>query len=212
MKRTLVLLTAACLAATAAHGAGAATKAPKPVTATYYFHGVNALGNQDQAGLPGSLMTADKKKPTGTSDKNFVFYGLGASPNTQCAGNSLFPNWIAPATGNLTGTAKVTIFGQGSGVVKVQIFADVEAQACNEAYPTPLGEVSVTLPAAPGPVTVSIPIAKFGKSPGKVSSSFTVQLLPTLVPPSVQRAIYDSAASPSSVTVTCIPKVGKKTC
>jgi hypothetical protein len=212
MKRTLVLLTAVCVAAGLTQAATAAAPKPKPVTATYYFHSASALGNQDQSPVNGGLMSADKKKPTGTSDKNFVFYGLGASPNTQCAGNSLFPNWVAPATGNLTGTAKVTIYGQGSGVVKVQIFADVEAQACNDAYPTPLAEASVTLPAAPGPVTVSLPIAKFGKSPGKVSSSFTVQLLPTLVPPSVQRAIYDSVASPSSVTVTCIPKPGKKTC
>ena len=207
---TSLLVAAVALGGAQQAVAGKKPAAPKPVTTTYYLHGSNTIGNADQE--PSGLMSMDKNKPTGSQDKSFLFYGLGASPNTTCAGNALFPNWVGSATGNLTGTAKVSLYLQGSAAVKVQLFGDVEAQACNDAYPTPLGETTVPAPAAPGLVTVTIPIAKVGKSPGKVTSSFTLQLQPVLVPPSAYRAIYDSTASPASITWSCLPKPGKKTC
>lgn len=217
MKRTLALLTVAALSASLAGTSVAAVKKPappKPVKLTYYFHGTSALGNQEQAGLPGPLMKMDATKPTGTQDKTFVVYGLGVTPNSDCAGNSLYPNWVGAASGTATGTATVSFYAAGTPTSQavVRLFADTEAQACNDAYPTPLGEATVTLPASPGLVTVQIPITKTGKNPGKLSSSFTVQLSVPLVAPQGAMIRYDSTTSPSSVTITCIPKVGKKTC
>lgn len=216
MKRTLALLTVTALSASLVGTSVAAVKKPappKPVKLTYYFHGTNTVGNQDQALVGGTgLMKMDTVKPTGTQDKSFIFYGAGTSPNASCAGNSLFPNWVGAASGTATGTATVTFYGQGSGTAKVQLFADTEAQACNDAYPTPLGETTVAMPASAGLITVQIPITKAGKTPGKLASSFTVQIQAVQPVPSVNRAIYDSAASASSVTITCIPKIGKKTC
>lgn len=216
MKRTLALLTVAALSASLAGTSVAAVKKPappKPVTLTYYFHGTNTLGNQDQALVGGTgLMKMDAIKPTGSGDKSFVFYAAATSPNSKCAGNSLFPNWVGAASGTATGVATVTFFAQGSGSANVQLFADTDGQACNDAYPTPLGEATVALPPSAGLVTVKIPIAKVGKTPGKLSSSFTVQIQAVQPVPSVNRVLYDSTTSPSSVTITCIPKVGKKTC
>lgn len=214
MKRTLALLAAATLTASLAGTSVAAVKKPappKPVKITYYFHGTNTAGEADQALVGGTgLMKMDATKPSGAQEKTFGVTNYGGGPNTKCAGNSLFPNWVGAGSGNLTGTASVTLFsyGMATSAVKVQIFGDTEAQACNEAYPTPLGETTVTLPSGPGSMTVKIPI--IGK--GKISSSFTVQVQPVTVPPHVTRIRYDSAATPSSITVSCLPKVGKKTC
>lgn len=216
MKRTLALLSVAVLTASLAGTSVAAVKKPappKPVKLTYYFHGTNTVGNQDQALAVGTgLMKMDATKPSASGDKSFVFYGAGTSPNPNCAGNSLFPNWVGAASGTATGVATVTFYAQGSGTAKVQLFADTEAQACNDAYPVPLGEATIALPASAGKLTVQIPIIKTGKNPGKLASSFTVQLQAVLPVPSVNRVLYDSTASPSSVTITCIPKAGKKTC
>lgn len=216
MKRTLALLAAVSLSASLAGTSVAAVKKPappKPVKLTYYFHGTNTLGNQDQALAVGTgLMKMDAVKPTGSQDKSFVFYGAGTSPNAKCAGNSLFPNWVGAASGTATGVATVTFYAQGSGTAVVQLFSDTDAQACNDAYPTPMGEATIALPASPGLVTIQIPITKAGKTPGKMSSSFTVQLQAVQPVPSLNRVIYDSTTSPSSVTITCLPKVGKKTC
>src|SRR5689334_10191145 len=102
MKRslTLSLISLALLGAAVAAPAGAASKPKpaKPVTKTYYFHGSNAFGAVDQNPATGALMGMDATKPTGTSDKTFAFYGVGAggnsSPNASCAGGFLNPNWV----------------------------------------------------------------------------------------------------------------------
>lgn len=217
MKRTLALLAAVSLSASLAGTSVAAVKKPappKPVKLTYYFHGTNAVGNVDQNVANGTLMTMNASKPTGSSDKTFGIFGAGATPNPDCAGSPFYPNWVGAANGTATGTATVSFYAAGTPTSQavVQIFADTEASACNDAYPAPLGETTVTLPASPGLVIVKIPITKSGKNPGKMSSSFTVQIQVPLVAPQGAMVRYDSSTSPSSVTITCLPKVGKKTC
>ena len=215
MKRsTITLLAVVALAVGAAQPASSATK---PVTKTYYFHGTNDNGNQDQNPVNGDLMKMDATKPAGTSDKNFLLIGAAVTPNTKCAGSAVFPNWVGKAAGNITGTMTVSFYARStpSGTAVVQVFADVLGQACKADYPTAIGEATVPITAGPTSVlhTVKIPVS--GK--GKVSGAITVQIKPGsagagLVGPQASGIAYDSTTAPSSITFTCLPKAGKTTC
>lgn len=213
MRRTTVLLAAvALMAAGAGQGAlAAAPKAPKPIKKTFYLHGSSQFGNQDHSLAAGGPLAMDTTKPSGTSDKYFGTYGAVASPNSACAGSPFYPSWNGPVSGKLTGKATVTFYAMSSpgGTAKVQLFADVTESSCNEAYPGPIGEIDVALPASQSPtlVTVSFPVS--GKA--KILSSMMLQIQAG-AGPQMSAVVYDSAASPSSVTFTCVPKTGKKTC
>jgi hypothetical protein len=222
MKRApLALVAVAALTVLSTHQAGAAAKkaAPKPVKQTMWFHGTQQLGNIDQnAGFPGtSFMSMNATKPTGSGDKDILFFGLAATPNTQCAGSSLLPSWSGAASGTLTGTATVSFYARSTpgATAKVQLFNDVEGQLCNADYPAPLGEAVVSLAAGPTATLHTVTFKIQGK--GKVFGSLMVQIVPGsaaagLVGPQLSSVVYDSTASPSSVTFSCIPKAGKKRC
>lgn len=212
MKRTPVLLVAlAVLSAGAGQGAlAASSKAPKTLKKTYYLHGTSQLGNQDYGLAGGEMMPMNATKPSGASDKTFVTYGAVASPNPACAGSPFFANWTGSVSGKLKGTATVKFYAQSTGgTAKVQLFADVTESLCNEAYPGALGELEVALPASPTPqlVTATFPVS----SRTKISSVLTLQIQAG-AGPQVSAFTYDSTVSPASLTFTCVPKTGKKTC
>ena len=211
MKRSVLLLAVAATAV-AAQPSFAAKKAPapKPVTATYYFHGSAAVGNQEVT--TDGVLPMDATKPAGTSDKRFFSVAAGVTPNTQCAASTLLAAWSGAASGTLTGTAKVDFYAAASPAAKavVQIFPDVtEASQCNDAYPVPLAETTIDLKAGPtalNTATLTMP------AKAKVTGSFLVQVNVIVPGPSAHFVAYDSTTSPSAVTFSCLPATGKKTC
>lgn len=212
MKRNaLVLASLGAVVLGLVHPASSATK---PVATTLYLHGTSTSGNQDVF-VDGTPLTLDATKPTASADKDIMFFGAGASPNTDCAGG-LLPYWSGPLKGTLSGKITVNFYARstpGANAV-VQVFKDAGAGGCNEENPGSFAEVTVPLKAG---ATNALHTAVID-IPGKVSvkESFHVEILPgmtaALIGPQVSGVGYDSTVSPSSVSFSCTPATGKKTC
>ena len=216
MKRTLVVaLSLACLTS----GAVTATAAPKPKAAkpvpmTWFFHGTQPAGELENPAITEPVyMTMDATAPTGTSARSAgVTYYVGG-PNTECAGNTLFPVWVGALDGAPTGDATVEFPVQvaGSGSIEIRLFADIFGQACNEAYESPIG--SVVVPVTSGMTSVKAVVKGLNKKKRNISS-LMLQVSPaeTLAAPYVTRIQYDATSAMAKVAFTCQPKVGKKAC
>lgn len=216
MKRsTLTLLAATILAAAATQPAHSATK---PVTSTYYFHGSgngNVSAIQASTGGGGGVLPMDSVKPTATSDSEYGSFGAANNPNHKCYGNPLtmHPTWMGAASGMLTNKVVVSFYARSSpGNATVQLFADAgDSQACNANFPSVVAEATVPLPASPSfqLVTATLTLAK----PVKVKAAFSIQIqTEDVATPQASDIGFDSAASPSGVTWSCIPAAGKKAC
>lgn len=216
MKRILVLAVASGLLATGAVSASAAPKpkAPKPVPMTWFLHGTQPLGELENPDITSpTYMSMDAKAPTGTSARSAgVTYYVGG-PNTECAGNTLFPVWVGALDGAPTGEATVEFPVQvaGSGSIEIRLFADIFGQACNEAYEPPIG--SVVVPVTSGMTSVKAVLKGINKKKRNISS-LMLQVSPaeTLAAPYVTRIQYDATSAMAKVAFTCQPKAGKKVC
>lgn len=217
MKRTIILaVSLSCLAASAVTATAAPkAKASKPVAMTWFFHGSEQFGELENANLleAPEYATMDAKAPTGTSARSAGVTNYTAGPNTNCAGNTLFPIWTGALDGAPTGDATVDLVLQvaGSGNIEVRLFADVFGQACNEAYEQPLG--SATVAVASGQTSAKVVLKGINKKKRNITS-LMVQVSPasSLTPPFITRIQYDAAAAMSKVSFTCLPKAGKKAC
>jgi hypothetical protein len=218
LKRTPVLLAAvALLASGLGHDAMAAAKkkaAPKPVTMTWYLHGDSGNGNADLFQADSPYLAMDATAPTGTSAKEMLFFGAVASPNSACTGGPLLPSWTGAASGMLQGKVDVTFFARstpGNAIVRIFNVAD---GGCNDAYTPPLAEATVALPASPTAAEVKVSLAL--PKPQKLSGAFTLQIVEGTTSgfegPQVSGVSYDSTATPSKITFSCLPKTGKKAC
>lgn len=176
MRRTTLLAAAALCASTLAFAPavddGATTTdetttdeaeaaLPDPVDIEMFLHGdaeVDLVDENAYAGDSSGVLSMDRTAPTGNYEtKQITNYAQG--PNARCAGNGLLPVWAGFAgRGTIVGDATLTFTALGStgGDVVVDVFTDVNAQACNEAYPEPAASTTVTLPAGEGLVTVPI--------------------------------------------------------
>jgi hypothetical protein len=226
-RRTAVLaaLTVATLTALTAQQAGAATKPVKPITSTFYLHGTNTLGEQDHTLLTGSPLPMNKTKPSGSTDKGKLLMDYVAGPNTQCTANGAFAVWVGDTVGTLTGKVTVTFFTQNNpgALVDVRLFVDGDADLCTSdtgtaEYPGATAEkLGYALPATGGKTTLTFPVTAKGKA-AMAHGTLVLEISPTHLPapkgiyPEATRVLYDSTVSPSSVTFTCTPKAGKKTC
>ena len=192
-----------------AFNATTAQAKPKPVTLTHYFHGTQQLGEVGNETDGYGVM--DATAPTGSSARSAGVTNYVGGPNTECAGNALFPVWVGNIDGAPTGDATVELFLQtaGSGSVEVRLFADVTEQACNEDYPTPLGSETFTV--ATGQTSAKVVIKKINPK-GKPVHSLMVQVTPVLGAPYIARVQYDATTAASKITFSCLPKPGKKAC
>ena len=224
MSRRLIALSAvAAISLVGGYDANAG-KAPKPQTITFYAHGTNTIGEQDQTILTGGIQPMNRTKPTGSQDKGKVIEDYVAGPNKQCTANGAFPNWAGDASGTIVGKATVTFFVQNNpgATVDVRLFADGDADACTSStgsadYYAPVAEKSgVALPATGGKVSVTLPVTAKGKA-AVLHSTLVLEILPGDLAagrpgPEAVRVLYDSTASPTAVTFSCLPKPGKKSC
>ena len=183
---------------------------PKPVLVTQYLHGTQDIGEvQGQSEGYGEM---NSTPPTGTSARSYGITNYVGGPNTECAGNSLFPVWVGAIDGTPTGDMKVDLFLQtaGSGSFEVRVFGNVEEQLCNEEYPGVLASETVSFTS--GQDKASVVIKKFNRK-GKSFGSLMIQITPVLAaPPYIARVQYDSTAANSRITFSCLPKAGKKSC
>lgn len=215
MKRFLVLSLALGLVFGSIATADAKKKKAKPIPATFYFHGTEMLGEVDMANNFGvGYNKMDTTEPSGPAPKSMGLVDYVVGPNSDCAGNYLYPVWTGQLAGRIVGELKVTFHSVAAPrSVDVRIWPDIMSQACagndlaEGTYPAPVLEQSVDLPAGPGVTEVVFENVNF-----QVMGSMMVQITPPAGEPLPGRILYDSADYASSVEFTCIPSKGSKTC
>ncbi|HWC15281.1 MAG TPA: thrombospondin type 3 repeat-containing protein [Actinomycetota bacterium] len=165
---------------------------------TLYMDGDNPVGELDQTPGGGYLqLNADP----GSEEKSMMIPNYAAGPNTNCAGNSLFPVFVGEvAAGRVVGDMDVTFPAVGSGGrAEIRLWPDVTSQQCNAAYRPSAGSVQVALPRGEGTVQATIPDLDFA-----VESTVMIQITPVLASgPAYTRALYGTSAS--STTFCLIP-------
>ena len=212
MKRILILGIAAGLSVTGlqAHAAPKAKpKAPKPIPMTFFMHGTDTFGEAGSNLATGEYHLLDKNPSTGSSSKSHQVFNYVGGPNTNCAGNSLFPTFVGELSGDVTGDMTVT-FGALAGPatqVNVQVFQDVEGIACNADFPKVASSLTVDVPMGRGTVTAVLKNLKL-----KSKKTFMVQFAPLPTSAGQARVFFDSTADNSSVAFSCLPRAPKKTC
>ena len=217
MKKSLVLLLILGLVAGALSvPATAAKKKKKPVATTLYLHGNTPIGEVDSVeGLnAGTYMGMDATEPSNPEPSSIGLVGPiagQAGPNTDCAGNQLFPIWTGSLAGKVKGDLKVTFDVVASGgTVDLRIWPDVSSLMCDggldgsaNSYVPPAAQQEVTLPNGPGTVEATFEDVKF-KAVGSLMFQITV-----LETPPYGRVLYNSADFPARLEFTCIPASGK---
>lgn len=215
MRKPVALALTAGLIATSLAAPAFAKKA-KAVPTTLYLHGNEVIGEVENFAVTssGTYFDMNSEEPTGAEPKSKQLTNYVGGPNTQCAGNDLFPVWVGDLTGTVTGDIKVTFHTISSpGSVDVRIWPDVASQLCtNETlgafdYPEPAAEVRVDLPPGPGTVEAVIEGAKF-----KAGSLLMLQLTPVVESPFFGRVLYDSTSYVSKIEFNCIPAKGATSC
>jgi len=179
-------------------------KKPKPVATTVFMEGGASFGEQDQLGDGTFLQLVAAE---GSGEKSMGMPNLVATPNMNCAGNSLWPVFVGAISGRVLGDMKVSFpaFGQG-GEVEVRVWPDIGAQSCNDSYVEPAGFVVVDMPTGEGLVEATIEGLDF-----TAESLMMIQLTPVVqAPPTYGRAFYGTADS--KVEFECLPPKGEKAC
>ncbi len=221
MKKLLVFtVLAALMLAPLSASAG---KKAKPVPTKLFLHGESVVGENDSFSLVAEgYLPMDSKEPSGAEVKSRQITNYMVGPNTQCAGNNLFPVWSGPVSGTIKGDMKLTFSTVGTpGSVVVRVWPDVGSSLCDSAatgtsdYPDPAGEITVDLPPGAGTVEAVMKGVNF-----KAIGSVIVQISPavavdvpdpggSLLSPVLARVLYDTPDFASSLEFTCIPASGK---
>jgi hypothetical protein len=221
MKKLLVLtVLAGLLLAPLSASAG---KKAKPVSTKLFLHGATVIGENDSFSLVAEgYLPMDATEPAGAEPKSRQITNYLIGPNTQCAGNNLFPVWSGPVSGTIKGDMKLTFSTVGTpGSVVVRVWPDVGSSLCDSAatgtseYPDPAGEVTVELPPGEGTVEAVMKGVNF-----KAIGSVIVQISPVVavdVPdpggsvlnPVLARVLYDTPDFASALEFKCIPSSGK---
>lgn len=164
--------------------------------------------------------------PNAAEAKSKFITNFVGGPNTECAGNSMFPVWTGAVSGRVLGDIDVVFHTLGTpGKVDVRVWPDIESLTCNDGlngpqdFPEPAGEAVVDLPAGEAEIRATIEGVDF-----LAEKSLLFQINPTrtadvpvlgtaiIIPPFVSRVFYDATTAPSAVTFTCIPERGTTSC
>ena len=178
-----------------------AKKKRKPVATTLYLEGASTLGEEDQTANGTYLkLQADP----GAGEKSMGLFNLVASPNTQCAGNSLMPVFVGTMAGKVTGDMTISFEASATAAMKaeVRVWPDVAGQACNETYIEPAASTVVDLPAGRGAVEAKLEGLNF-----TAQGVMMIQVTPVLgAPPGYARVWYGTDAA--KVEFLCTPNSG----
>lgn len=212
MRKAALWLLALCLLTGALALPAAAAKkkkkppAPQPVPVVLYMHGTQTLGEADyvEASANGVFMKMDTTE--GSGEKSVQFLNYVAGPNSECAGNSIFPVWIGDVAGTIVGDVKVT-FGTVAtpGDVQVRLWPDQVGQACNADYPVAARDGNVAVGA--GPATTEAVLSGLDFSP---TIKLMLQINAVIGGTVEGRIMYDTADA--KVEFMCIPPAGKTSC
>lgn len=225
MKRSLILFLALGLVA-GSIATAEAKKKPKPVATKLFLHGATVAGENDSFSLVNeAFLPMDATEPTGGEPKSRMITNYLAGPNTQCAGNNLFPVWSGELSGTIKGDVKLTFNAIGTpGDVVVRIWPDIAAGSslCDTSNPVSpadnyvdaAGETVVTLP--PGTGTVEAVMKNVNLT---AMASVVIQLSPavavdvpdpggSVLAPFVSRVLYDSPDFASVLEFSCLPASG----
>lgn len=213
VRRVAALAFAAALVAAPLSPATAGKKKPKPVQTKLFFHGSMPFG-EVEAETNGIFLPMTPAEPSGTEPKSYQVTNYGGGPNTQCAGNSLFPVWVGQAAGKVVGDLTVRLHTISSGgTVDVRVWPDVNSTLCNSAatgtmeYVEPATSATVSLPPGHGALEVSLPNTQF-----TAKALMMIQITPVTVPPFFSRVLYDTADFASQIEFSCVPAAGAKSC
>lgn len=222
MKKLVTLCAMVCLVGSLISPPAAAKKKAAPVVTTLYLHGAQPVGELE-AFVPvvhENLLTMDAT-PATSNEKSKQITNYAAGPNTQCAGNNLFPAWIGEASGRVEGKMKFVFTSIGTpGLVDIKVWADVPGGTgyCNETYVEPNAQaLGVALPAGEADVEATLKGRSFD-----VARTLLVQISPSTIdvagtqrPGSnvfVSRIEYDSESHASGLSFSCVPPTGRKAC
>ena len=222
MKRFLVLLVTVGLVAS--FQPAYAKKKAKPVATKLFLHGATVVGENDSFTLVNeAFLPMDKTEPAGAEPKSRWITNYLGGPNTQCAGNNLFPVWSGALTGQIKGDVKLTLNTVGTpGDVVVRIWPDVGqgASFCDSettgstAYVEPAGEVVVSLPPGAGSVEAimeNVTLTAVGSVIIQISPAVAVDLPSpggSVLNPFMSRILYDTANFASVLEFRCVPASG----
>lgn len=216
MKRFLIVfLTLGLVVGSVATAEAGKKKKAKPIAYTYYFHGTEVVGEVDTINNLSAFTYSqmDATEPADPAPKSMQLIDYVVGPNSNCAGNYLYPVWKGAAAGRIVGEMKVTFHTiSAPRTVDVRVWPDISAQQCEGndlapgEYPAPAAEESVVLPAGPGVTEVVL------KVDFTAVGSFMVQITPPSGEPLPGRVLYDSADYASGVEFTCIPAKGSTSC
>ncbi len=183
----------------------------KAVKTVLYLDGDMDIAEMD----PLLFQKLSSTEPDGAAPKSKGILNYGAGPNERCAGNSLFPVFVGPFSGTVTGPITIilnTVSTPGASV-DLRIWPDVGSQLCDSDatgamdYVEPSASVVTPLPAGPGVLEVKTSSATF-----EAQALLMFQVTPILVPPFVGRVLYDAGGYESRIEFMCIPPKGAKSC
>jgi hypothetical protein len=216
VRKSIVIGLLVALLAVGMAGPTAAKKKPaskgKAVKTVLYLDGDMDIAEMED---PLLFQKLSPTKPDGATPKSKGILNYVAGPNETCAGNSLFPVFVGPFSGTVTGPITIilnTVSTPGASV-DLRIWPDVGSQLCDSAatgamdYVEPSASVVAPLPAGPGVLEVETSSATF-----EAQALLMFQVTPVLVPPFVGRVLYDAAGYESRIEFMCIPPKGEKSC
>jgi hypothetical protein len=223
MKRTIVLILSLMLVAGAIALPAQAKKKkkPAPVVTTLHFHGAQPLGELESDPVVNAVyLPMDATAPDGAQPRSKQITNGLVTPNTECAGNQLYPVWVGKVAGQVVGNVKVTLntVSTPGGKVDVRIWPDVSSSLCTSDlagtadYPMPAAEKTIDLPPGPGTTEIDLGTVNF-----KSIAGLMIQISPTpladvgpqkALTPFFGRVLYDSADFDSTITFSCVPAKG----
>lgn len=225
MKKFIALLAAGLIAASIA-GPASAKKKVKPVATKLFLHGATVMGENDSFSLYNeAFLPMDKTEPSGSEPKSRWITDYLVGPNTQCAGNNLFPVWSGALTGQIKGDVKLTLDTVGTpGDVVVRIWPDIGigSSLCDSENPVspasnyvdPAGEVVVTLPPGAGTVQAvmkNVNLTAIGSVVIQISPVVQVDIPSpggSVLNPFMSRILYDTTDFASVLEFSCVPASG----
>ncbi|HVF53323.1 MAG TPA: hypothetical protein VNC78_06905 [Actinomycetota bacterium] len=220
MRKLFTVLCACLLVISIAVAPASAAKkkkvAPKPVLTKLYLDGEQQLGESEHDPLvnPGYLPLGTTE-PDGGEPKSTGYANLVVTPNPACAGNNLFPVFVGPLVGRVTGTIKVTLHTVSTpGTVDIRLWPDVNSLLCDSTaggtmdYPDPAASIEVDVPPGHGVIEVEIPGVDF-----EAQALLMLQVTPIAAPgPIIGRVLYDTPEMASGIEFMCVPPAGKVSC
>jgi hypothetical protein len=216
MKKALTALLALGLIAGALNVPAAAKAKAKATPTTFYLHGSEDVGEVEaQNAGSGVFMPADTTKPDASTPKSMNVTNYLVGPNTACSGNSLLPTWRARLAGTVKGDLTLslnTVAGPAS-TIQADIFPDgaggCDSDLGSTGFVPAVASAQVDVPPGPGVTEIKFSGVNF-KAVGSVVIMLSVPGAPAN--PSQVRVLYDGAGYESSMTLTCTPAKGSKSC